>query len=103
MASGLLGTADLSASTNTSVYTVPSATTSSFSVNFTNRNNVPVLVRLGVCATSTPSNAEYIIYDFTIAAGTSLERTGLVAGAAKIVVAYSNTASVSVQVYGYEV
>jgi hypothetical protein len=102
MASGLLGFTDLSSSTNTSVYTVPSATTSSFSVNFTNRNNVPVMIRLGVCATSTPANSEYIIYDFTVAAGTSLERTGLVAGAAKIVVAYSNTANVSVQVYGYE-
>lgn len=102
MASGLLGTADLTASTNTSVYTVPSATTSSFSVNFTNRNNVPVLVRLGICASASPANAEYIIYDYAIAAGTSLERTGLVAQAAKIVVVYSNTANVSVQVYGYE-
>lgn len=102
MASGILGTADLTASTNTSVYTVPSATTASFSVNFTNRTNVPILIRLGVCASSSPTNDEYIIYDATIAAGTSLERTGLVANTGKIVVAYANNSGASVQVYGYE-
>lgn len=103
MASGILGVANLSAATNASVYTVPSSVTASFAVNFTNRNNVPVVIRLAVCDSSTPSNSEYIIYDVIIAENSSLERTGLVAQTGKIVVAYSNTANVSVQVYGYEV
>ena len=103
MASGILGFNNLSATTNTSVYTVPSSVTSSFSVNFTNRNTVAVTVRLAVCDTSTPANSEYILYDTTLAANACLERSGLVAQTGKIVVAYSNTANVSVQAYGYEV
>ncbi len=102
MASGVLGTSDLSAATNTSVYTVPSAKTASFSVNFTNRNSVPVQVRLAVSSSGTPANADYLMYDVALNPNVSLERTGLVAEATKIVVAYSDTASVSVQVYGYE-
>lgn len=102
MASGILGTADLTAATNTSVYTVPTAKTASFAVNFTNRSSIPVNIRLAVCAIGTPTNAEYVIYDNVVNPGTSLERTGLVAQENKIVVVYSNTASVSVQVYGYE-
>jgi hypothetical protein len=102
MASGLLGFNDLAASTNTSVYTVPSTTTASFSVNFTNRNTTPVEVRLSICDTSSPANSEFIIFDVIIQGSSSLERTGLVAQTGKIVVAFSNTANVSVQVYGYE-
>lgn len=102
MASGILGTADLAAATNTSVYTVPAGKTASFAVNFTNRSTIPVNIRLGACATGTPSAGEYIIYDAIINPNCSLERTGLVAQENKIVVAYANTASVSVQVYGYE-
>jgi hypothetical protein len=103
MASGLLGFNDLTAATNTTVYTVPSSVTSSFAVNFTNRNITPVTVRLAICATSTPANGEYVIYDVIIQGSSSLERTGLVAQTGKLVVAYSNTANVSVQAYGYEV
>lgn len=102
MASGILGTADLAAATNTSVYTVPATKTASFAVNFTNRSSIPVNIRLGVCATGTPAAGEFIIYDAILNPSCSLERTGLVAEENKIVVAYANTASVSVQVYGYE-
>jgi hypothetical protein len=102
MASGLLGFNDLTAATNTTVYTVPANTTSSFSVNFTNRSNAVAVIRLAICTTSTPANSEYIFLDYSLAGGTSLERTGLVAQAAKLIVAYSSTSGVSVQVYGYE-
>lgn len=102
MPSGILGFTDLSATTNTSVYTVPAATTTSFSVCFTNRNSSSVTVRLAICATGTPANSEYIVYDAVVQANSSLERTGLVAQTGKIVVAYSSTANVSVQAYGYE-
>lgn len=102
MASGILGTADLVAATNTSVYTVPATKTASFAVNFTNRNAVPINVRLAVSTVSTPTDGEYVIYDAIINPNQSLERTGLVAQENKIVVAYSNSANVSVQVYGYE-
>lgn len=102
MPSGLLGFNDLAATTNTTVYTVPAATTASFSVNFTNRSNVVGVIRLAICATSTPANSEYIFFDYSLAGNTSLERTGLVAQAGKLIVAYSTVANISVQVYGYE-
>lgn len=102
MASGILGTADLAAATNTSVYTVPATKTASFAVNFTNRSTIPVSVRLAVCSISTPSAGEFIVFEAVVNPNCSLERTGLVAQENKIVVAYTNTASVSVQVYGYE-
>lgn len=102
MPSGILGVADLAANTNTSVYTVPAATTASFSVNFTNRGSSPVTIRLGVCSSATPANSEFILFDYVLDPDSSLERTGLVAQEGRIVVAWSNTATVSVQVYGYE-
>lgn len=103
MPSGILGLADLAANTNTSVYTVPAATTTSFSVNFTNRGPTSALVRLSICSTSTPANSEFVIFDGVLNPDSFIERTGLVAQAGKIVVASSTTANVSVQVYGYEV
>ena len=102
MPSGILGVADLAANTDTSVYTVPAATTTSFSVNFTNRGSVPATIRFGICASGTPANSEFILFDMVIAPDQSIERTGLVAQTGRIVVARSNVANVSVQVYGYE-
>ena len=102
MASGLLGKADLSATTNTTLYTVPAATTTSFSVNFCNRTASAVTVRLALCATSTPATTEYIIYDYSLAANTAIERTGLVLGAGLLVVAYVSAVGVTATVYGYE-
>ena len=43
-----------------------------------------------------------MIYDAIIAGNGSLERTGIVLDAAKLVVVYSSAANVSVQAYGYE-
>lgn len=103
MPTGLLGFNALTAATNTTVYTVPAATTSSFSVNFVNLGDTVANIRLAICSTSTPANSEYIFFDYALSGNSSLERTGLVAQAGKLIVAYSSLANVSVQVYGYEV
>ena len=102
MASGKLGGASLAATTYTTLYTVPALTTSSFSVNFANLNTVSVTVRLAIGTNATPATTDWILYDVIIAGNGSLERTGLVLGAASLVVAYSSTASVTATVYGYE-
>jgi hypothetical protein len=103
MATGILGQSSPTATTNTSVYTVPSATTATFSVNVCNRGTSAITARLAVAATGTPGDSEWIEYDASIPPNGVLERTGIVAQATKQVVAYVSAATASVNVYGYEV
>jgi hypothetical protein len=103
MASGTLGQSAPSAVTNTTVYTVPASKVATFNVNMVNRSQqFPCTVRLAICASSSPANSEYIEYETTIQPNEVLERTGLVATAAKLVVVYVSLANVSVNVYGFE-
>ena len=102
MATGILGQSAPSASTNTTVYTVPVSTTATFNVSFCNTGTNPANIRLAVCASSTPASSEYLEYDYNLLANGVLERSGIVAQAGKLVVVYTDTASVAVSVYGYE-
>lgn len=103
MATGILGQSAPSAATNTTVYTVPAGKVGIFSINIVNRNTAVATVRIGISATGTPGTTEWIEYGAQLLAnGGVLERTGLVAQAAKNVVVYSDVASTSVTVYGYE-
>ena len=102
MATGILGTAALTALTNETVYTVPTDTFSVVTVNVTNRSTGSREVRLAIAASDTPANAEYIEYDSEIVAHGVLERSGIVLDAGKKIVAYANSTEVSVQVYGIE-
>jgi len=98
----LLGKADLSATTNTSVYTVGSGKEALVNVNVCNRNSSAVTIRLANADGSTPSNDEYIEYDYSLAANQSFQRTGIHMQAAQIIVAYSSATNVSVVVDGLE-
>lgn len=102
MASGRLGAVDLAATTNTTVYTVPSAKLAAFSVSVCNRNAAAVTVRLALAATGAPGAAEWIEYDVSIPGNSVLERTGLMLDTGKLLVAYSSTVNVSVVAYGVE-
>lgn len=105
MANGLLGSVDLAATTNTTVYQVPASPTSlvaATSVNFCNRNSTGVRVRLAICDTTTPGADEYFEYERSIGPYESFERTGLPTQAGKYYVAYASAANVSAQVYGFE-
>jgi len=102
MASGILGQSAPSATTNTTVYTVPSAKTATFSFSICNRGTTVANIRVAVSATGTPSNSEYIEYDTEVPANAVFERTGLVAQATKNLVVYADSANLSVSVYGYE-
>ena len=103
MATGILGQSAPSATTNTTVYTVPSATIASFNINICNRSSsTSAIVRIAISANGTPGNSEYIEYDVLVLPNSVLERTGLVANATKNVVVYSDVANISVSVYGYE-
>lgn len=104
MATGRVGTpTQLAATTNTTIYTVPSGYYSVFNVSLTNTSATAVTIRLAVASTSTPGTAEWIEYDTTIVGKGVLERTGLVAGAGLNVVAYASAGSaVNVNVFGIE-
>ena len=103
MATGTLGQADIPASTNTVVYTVPTGSTATFNINLVNRGSAVVAVRIAVAATSNPTDAEYLEYDWPLGVGDVLERTGIVASENKNIVVYSTAAGVSANAHGYEV
>jgi len=102
MASGILGSADVGATTNTTVYTVPAATTAAVNVNICNRTAAAIAVRIALSSTGTPTLAEYIEYDVSIPANGVLERTGLVMDAAKNLVVYAGAAGISAVAVGFE-
>tara|TARA_R110002124_G_scaffold285675_1_gene464532 strand:+ start:7025 stop:7345 length:321 start_codon:yes stop_codon:yes gene_type:complete len=98
----LLGKADLSATTNTSVYTVGSGKEALVNVNVCNRNATAVTIRLANADGGTPSNDEYIEYDYSLAGNESFQRTGLHMQTAQIIVAYGSATNISVVVDGLE-
>lgn len=103
MANGILGTpAALAATTNTTIYTVPSDTFAVLTVNITNRSTQSRNIRLALAASGTPTTAEYIEYDTELLGNGSLERSGIVIEAGKNIVAYANSTDISVVVYGIE-
>lgn len=97
-----LGKADLAATTLTTVYTVTTGKIGTCNVSICNRNATAVTVRLAIAATATPTNSEWLEYDAAIPANSTLERSGVVLQSTEKVVAYSNSANVTVQVYGFE-
>jgi hypothetical protein len=105
MATGRLGTANITSTAATTVYTVPATTFSVVSVNIVNRSNsASALIRLAVSATSTPGADEWIEFDSSLVANGVLERTGIVIDAGKLIVVQTSTATptLSVVVYGIE-
>ena len=102
MPSGRLGAVNLTANANTTVYSVPPSTLAAFSVNVCNRGASSAAIRIALASSDTPTDAEWIEYDVKVAANGVLERTGIMLEAGKKLVAYSNSASVSVVAYGIE-
>ncbi len=102
MASGRLGAASLAATTNTTLYTVPTSKLATFNVSITNTNSSNVTVRLALAAAAAPAAGEWLMYDYTLPAYSTIERTGLVLEAARLVVGYTSATNVNFVVYGLE-
>lgn len=105
MPTGRLGTANITSTAATTVYTVPAATFSVISVNIVNRSSsASVLIRLAVSSTSTPGIDEWIEFDSALVSNGVLERTGIVMDAGKLLIIQTTTATptLSVVVYGIE-
>lgn len=102
MATGILGTADLAATTNTTLYTVPADTFTVANITICNRSSASVTVRVALAEGGTPDDADYIEFDTEIPAKGVLERTGLVLDATKNIVVYSSAIDVNAVAYGIE-
>lgn len=105
MPTGRLGTANITTTSNTTLYTVPSSTFAVVSVNVVNRSSsTSAAVRIAIASAATPGNDEYIEFDSSVVANGTLERTGLVMDAGKLLVVQTPTATptLSVVVYGIE-
>jgi hypothetical protein len=102
MATGRLGTADLAAATNTTVYTCPSNTFAVVTLSVCNRGTSPATIQVAVCDTATPGTDEYIEFDTSLSAKGVLERTGIVLDAGKFLVVRSSAVSINAVVFGIE-
>lgn len=105
MATGRLGTANITTTGNTSIYTVPSSTFAVVTLNIVNRSSsAAASIRVAVASSASPGVEEYIEYDTSLVANGVLERTGIVMDAGKILVVQTPTATptLSVVAYGIE-
>jgi hypothetical protein len=102
MATGRLGTADLAAATNTTLYTCPVSTFAVVTVSICNRGATAANVRIAVASSASPTDAEYLEFDTNLLAKGVLERTGIVMDAGKLLVVRSSAISVNAVVYGIE-
>lgn len=103
MASGILGTSNPSATTLTTLYTVPSAKLATLTLAAVNMASTPAYIRVAISTSGTPSASEYIEFDSILGGlGSTLDRTGIVLDATKRVVVYASTADVAFNVYGFE-
>jgi glucose-6-phosphate dehydrogenase assembly protein OpcA len=102
----ILGQSAPSATTNTNVYTVPSATQAVIStITVTNRANTAATYRIALRPNGdTVANQHYIAYDATVPANDTIALSlGLTIGAADIVTVYASSANLSFGVFGSEI
>ena len=103
MATGRLGVFAITATTNTTVYTVPVGFYTICNVSIVNRNpSSTITLRVAMSASGTPNPEEWVEYDTIVIPNGVYERTGLVMQAGLNIVVYSSTANVGCTVYGIE-
>jgi hypothetical protein len=102
----VLGQSAPSATTNTDVYTVPSATQVVIStITIANRDASSATYRIAVRPDgATIANEHYIAYDATVPANDTIALTlGLTVDAADIVTVYASSADLSFSLFGSEI
>lgn len=102
----VLGQVAPSATTATTLYTVPSSTQAVVStITIANRAATSATFRIAIrVAGATLSNEDYIAYDTTVAANDTTAFTlGITLAATDIVTVYASTANVSFNAFGSEI
>ena len=102
----ILGQLATSATTETDLYTVPSATsTVCSSIVVCNRGGVATTFRVSVSAAGAVTDyKDYIYYDVTIAGNDTFVATvGVTLATTDVVRAYAGNANLSFQIYGTEI
>jgi hypothetical protein len=99
--SGLLAFQELPSDTATVLYTVPTESLASFTLNLINTSAVLVMVRIALCSGSAPVPGEYIEYNAQLPASGVLERTGLVLQANKKVIIWVDGTGVNANIWGF--
>lgn len=102
----VLGQAATSATTNTDIYTVPSATQAIISsIVVANRASTSATYRIAVRpAGASIANEHYIAYDVTVGANDSTSLSlGLTLDATDVLTVYASSANLSFGVFGSEV
>ena len=102
----VLGQSAPSATTNTNLYTVPSATSAVVStIVVANRVGTIANYRIAIRpAGATVANQHYIAYDVTVGAGDSTTLTlGITLAATDIITVYASTANLSFNAFGSEI
>lgn len=95
-----------SATTETTLYTVPGATSAVVStIVVANRTAAPATYRIAVCpAGVSTANQHYIAYDVTVGASDSTTLTlGITLAATDVIKVYASTANLSFNVFGSEI
>lgn len=93
---------DLSAATDTPIYTCPTGKRASVTVAYCNRGSGSPKVRLARGTGANPALTDYLEYDATLAAGTPLIRSGILLMGGDKLWARADAVNVTVQVEGVE-
>ena len=102
----IIAQASPAATTDTTLYTVPSATQVAISsVTVCNRGSIPATYRIAMRPNAeTLADKHYIVYNTSVPAFDTIALTlGLTADAADVITVYASTASVSFGVFGSEI
>ena len=102
----VLGQSNPSATTNTTLYTVPSATSAVVSsISICNLASSSATYRIAVRpAGATIANQHYIAYDVTVgAADTTIITVGITLATTDVITVYGSTANLTFQAFGSEI
>ena len=103
MATKKLGSVAPSATTNTTLYTVPAGKSAVCVLSVCNTNNSTIAkIRVAISATNTPTIDEYIEYDIALIANGVLERSSIAMGENEKLVVYASASNIAFRLYGIE-